>query len=96
MTLPGAIFRDPEAQAERFTKSTPATDHADVSDAGIPAFSQSGGKTLWEIREHVIRQEEIKRIAKLEHLDEIEELRLVLGRYCVAWGTKGTLNGIGL
>lgn len=29
------------------------------------------------------------RISKLEHLDEIEELRLVLSHYVVAWGTKG-------
>lgn len=29
------------------------------------------------------------RIAKLEHLDEIEELRLVLSHYCVAWATRG-------
>ena len=37
------------------------------------------------------------RIAKLEILDEIEELRLVLSHYCVAWGTKGTgMDRIGL
>ena len=37
------------------------------------------------------------RIAKLEHLDEIEELRLVLSHYCVAWGTKGEdMHDVGL
>ena len=37
------------------------------------------------------------RIAKLEQLDEIEELRLVLGHYCVAWATKGEgMEGVGL
>ncbi len=35
------------------------------------------------------------RISRLEHLDEVEELELVLDHYCVAWGSKGdgmTLN----
>jgi hypothetical protein len=37
------------------------------------------------------------RISRLEILDEIEELRLVLNHYCVAWGTKGPgMDGIGL
>lgn len=56
----------------------------------------SGGKDLWDIRETVIDREELRRISKLEHLDEIEELRLVLGHYCVAWGGRGCLDGIGL
>jgi hypothetical protein len=28
------------------------------------------------------------RISKLEFLDEVEELELVLDHYCVAWGVK--------
>lgn len=35
------------------------------------------------------------RISKLEILDEIEELRLVLSHYCVAWASKG-LDQVGL
>lgn len=56
-------------------------------------FDESGGRNLWEVRELVIAPDELQRISKLEHLDEIEELRLVLSHYCVAWGTKGSLNG---
>ena len=44
----------------------------------------------------MIDREESRRISRLEHLDEIEELRLVLGHYCVAWGGRGCLDGIGL
>lgn len=38
----------------------------------------------------------MSRISKLEFLDEIEELRLVLSHYCVAWASKGGLEGVGL
>jgi [phosphatase 2A protein]-leucine-carboxy methyltransferase len=69
----------------------------DQSNAKAKAnFDSSGAKDLWDIRETVILAEELKRIAKLEHLDEIEELRLVLSHYCVAWGGKGRLAGMGL
>lgn len=38
-----------------------------------------------------------RRISKLEILDEIEELRLVLEHYVIAWGTKGeTMSSISL
>jgi len=79
--LPGAIYSNPQAQASRF------------KDKG---FTTSGGKNLWDIRGNVIEPEELRRISKLEHLDEIEELRLVLSHYCVAWGGKGCLEGVGL
>jgi [phosphatase 2A protein]-leucine-carboxy methyltransferase len=78
LSLPGAIYPTPSAQAGRFKGFT------------------SGGKDLWDIRETVIDREELRRISRLEHLDEIEELRLVLGHYCVAWGGRGCLDGIGL
>jgi [phosphatase 2A protein]-leucine-carboxy methyltransferase len=80
LSLPGAVFPNPQAQGSRF-------------DAH---FSSYGAKDLWDIRESVIPSDELKRIAKLEHLDEIEELKLVLGHYCVAWGGKGCLTGISL
>lgn len=87
LTLPGAIFSDPAAQAARFSQQP---------EGSRTNFETAGGKDLWDIRETVIYPEELSRIAKLEHLDEIEELRLVLSHYCVAWGGKGTLAGIGL
>lgn len=73
-------------------------------------FQQSGAKSLWDIRQSVIDPDEITRqvqrlvyppstaddrISKLEFLDEIEELRLVLNHYCVAWGTK-SLSSVSL
>jgi [phosphatase 2A protein]-leucine-carboxy methyltransferase len=78
LSLPGAIYPTPLAQAARFKGFT------------------NGGKDLWDIRETVIDPEELRRISRLEHLDEIEELRLVLGHYCVAWGGRGCLAGMGL
>ena len=78
LSLPGAIYPTPLAQAGRFK-----------------GFS-GGGKDLWDIRETVIDREELRRISRMEHLDEIEELRLVLGHYCVAWSGRGCLEGIGL
>ena len=30
-----------------------------------------------------------RRVSKLEMLDEIEELKLVLSHYMIAWGSKG-------
>lgn len=35
------------------------------------------------------------RISKLQILDEIEELRLVLSHYCVVWASRG-MSGVGL
>lgn len=36
-------------------------------------------------------------MSRLAQLDEVEELRLILEHYCVAWGYKGFANGqIGL
>lgn len=37
------------------------------------------------IYEHWIPPKELQRISKLEFLDELEELRLLLSHYCVAW-----------
>jgi [phosphatase 2A protein]-leucine-carboxy methyltransferase len=33
-------------------------------------------------------KEELRRIARLEMLDEMEEWRLLAGHYCIAWGWK--------
>ncbi|CAD6580647.1 MAG: carboxy methyl transferase for protein phosphatase 2A [Tremellales sp. Tagirdzhanova-0007] len=88
LSLPGAEpFRDTQSQAARFLDTT----------LGEGVFQMSGAKSLWEIRNRVIAKHELARIAKLEHLDEIEELRLVLSHYCVAWGTKGEdMHDVGL
>lgn len=42
---------------------------------------------MFYIYENWINAKELERISKLEFLDEIEELKLLLSHYCVAWST---------
>ncbi|OWZ50778.1 leucine carboxyl methyltransferase 1 [Cryptococcus neoformans A2-102-5] len=87
LSIPGSIFSTPESQAGRFTSP--------VLEGG--KFDSAGAKTLWQIREEDVGPEELQRISKLEILDEIEELRLVLEHYVIAWGTKGeTMSSVSL
>jgi hypothetical protein len=44
--------------------------------------------TLQQIRQR-IGPTELARITRLAPMDEYEELELVLGHYCIAWGQKG-------
>jgi [phosphatase 2A protein]-leucine-carboxy methyltransferase len=44
--------------------------------------------TLREIRRTYIEPRELRRIAQLEMLDEVEELELVLDHYAISWGLK--------
>ncbi|WWC89846.1 uncharacterized protein L201_004774 [Kwoniella dendrophila CBS 6074] len=89
LSIPGSEpFPTPESQAERFL-------NPNLGPKGI--FDKSGVKTLWEIREQVIDINELQRISKLEILDEIEELKLVLEHYVIAWGVKGeNMESLGL
>ncbi|WVQ78489.1 hypothetical protein IAT38_000575 [Cryptococcus sp. DSM 104549] len=81
LEIPGsAPFSTPQSQAERFLAP-------ELGESG--KFDKAGARTLWQVREEVIAPEELQRISKLEILDEIEELRLVLGHYVIAWGSKG-------
>ncbi|KAH7103760.1 leucine carboxyl methyltransferase [Auriculariales sp. MPI-PUGE-AT-0066] len=74
VTLPGVdAYPTLTAQAERFT---------------VNGFTASSSLTLRTIRSHYISSEERERIAKLEMLDEIEELDLVLQHYAISWGLK--------
>ncbi|WWC60814.1 uncharacterized protein I303_103390 [Kwoniella dejecticola CBS 10117] len=80
LSIPGSEpFPTPQSQADRFLDPS----------LGQGVFAQSGVKTLWQVRETVIHPEELQRISKLEILDEIEELKLVLDHYVIAWGIKG-------
>ncbi|GAA6013679.1 hypothetical protein JCM10207_004817 [Rhodosporidiobolus poonsookiae] len=45
-----------------------------------------GALSVREIRERCVPVEENERVAKLEPLDEVEELNLVLEHYAVSWG----------
>ncbi|BEI93741.1 uncharacterized protein CcaverHIS019_0602000 [Cutaneotrichosporon cavernicola] len=78
LSLPGAVFESLQAQADRFMDAR----------LGDGAFTWSGAKSLWDVRGDLPKAE-LARISKLEILDEIEELRLVLSHYCVAWASKG-------
>jgi [phosphatase 2A protein]-leucine-carboxy methyltransferase len=52
LTLPGASpFRDPASQAERFRNP----------ELESGAFHTAGAKSLWQIREEVIPDEELRR-----------------------------------
>ncbi|KAG9084222.1 carboxy methyl transferase for protein phosphatase 2A [Ceratobasidium sp. UAMH 11750] len=53
------------------------------SDNGLP---NSKSRTLKDIRRENIPDSELQRISRLEHLDEIEELELVLAHYAITWG----------
>ncbi|OCF71555.1 leucine carboxyl methyltransferase 1 [Kwoniella mangroviensis CBS 8886] len=80
LSIPGSEpFPTPRSQAQRFLDPS----------LGKGMFENSGVKTLWQVRGQVIDSEELSRISKLEILDEIEELKLVLEHYVIAWGIKG-------
>ncbi|KAG9075658.1 carboxy methyl transferase for protein phosphatase 2A [Ceratobasidium sp. 370] len=70
--LPGAdAFPTLESQMDRFSSN------------GLP---NANGRTLKDIRRENIPDSELQRISRLEHLDEIEELELVLAHYAITWG----------
>ncbi|QRW25276.1 leucine carboxyl methyltransferase [Rhizoctonia solani] len=56
-------------------------------------FSHSKGRTLKSIRRENIPVSELQRISRLEHLDEIEELELVLEHYSITWGYSDRISG---
>ncbi|WRT67426.1 uncharacterized protein IL334_004397 [Kwoniella shivajii] len=88
LSIPGSTpFPTPQSQADRFLDPR----------LGKGVFDQSGVKTLWQVRDEVIDAKELQRISRLEILDEIEELKLVLEHYVIAWGVKGDiLRDVGL
>lgn len=51
-------------------------------------FTTSHAMTLRDIRRSCISESELERISRLEMLDEIEELELVLEHYAITWGVK--------
>jgi len=54
--------------------------------AGQGAVDISSAHDLW------MGREELRRIAKLELLDEMEEWRLLASHYCLAWGWINATN----
>lgn len=51
LSLPGAVFASPQAQAERFLDTR----------LGVGAFKSAGAKSLWDIRTDVISKDELAR-----------------------------------
>ncbi|SCZ89094.1 BZ3500_MvSof-1268-A1-R1_Chr1-1g00951 [Microbotryum saponariae] len=58
-------------------------------------FAQAESRTIEQIRRDVIPQEEIQRVNKLEQIDEVEELNLVLGHYAITMGNVRGDEGVG-
>jgi len=51
-------------------------------------FTTARALTLREIRKSYIHPPDLQRVSKLEMLDEVEELNLVLQHYAITWGVK--------
>ncbi|CAE6538136.1 unnamed protein product, partial [Rhizoctonia solani] len=69
----------------------PGVDAFPTLDSQISRYTSNGlshskGRTLKSIRRENIPASELQRISRLEHLDEIEELELVLEHYAITWG----------
>ncbi|QRW12607.1 leucine carboxyl methyltransferase [Ceratobasidium sp. AG-Ba] len=69
----------------------PGADAFPTLDSQTSRFSTNGithakGRTLKDIRRENVSDLELQRISRLEHLDEIEELELVLAHYAITWG----------
>ncbi|QRV98029.1 leucine carboxyl methyltransferase [Ceratobasidium sp. AG-Ba] len=81
----------------------PGADAFPTLDSQMSRFSANGlthakGRTLKDIRRENVPDSELQRISRLEHLDEIEELELVLAHYSITWGYSNgdiTQPGVG-
>ena len=67
----------------------PYTDIASLSRRFLDlGFTTAQALTLREIRRTYVEPRELRRIAQLEMLDEVEELELVLDHYAISWGVR--------
>jgi len=67
----------------------PHTDIASLSRRFLDVgFTTAQALTLREIRRTYVEPRELRRIAQLEMLDEVEELELVLDHYAISWGVR--------
>ncbi|KAF8161321.1 S-adenosyl-L-methionine-dependent methyltransferase [Crassisporium funariophilum] len=72
ISIPGVEpFSDEKSLAQRFLQT---------------GFTAAHALTLKEIRRAYIDPAELERLSKLEFLDEMEELDLVLAHYAISWG----------
>ncbi|KAH9006183.1 leucine carboxyl methyltransferase [Lactarius hatsudake] len=51
-------------------------------------FTAAQALTLREIRSRYVGPQELRRLSRLEMLDEVEELELVLDHYAISWGVR--------
>ncbi|KAI9441619.1 leucine carboxyl methyltransferase [Lactarius indigo] len=51
-------------------------------------FTTAQALTLREIRSRYVGPQELQRLSRLEMLDEVEELELVLDHYAISWGIR--------
>ncbi|SCV71596.1 BQ2448_3184 [Microbotryum intermedium] len=58
-------------------------------------FAQAESRTIEQIRQGVIPLEEIQRVNRLEQIDEVEELNLVLAHYAITIGNVNGDEGVG-
>ncbi|KAN0065477.1 carboxy methyl transferase for protein phosphatase 2A [Thecaphora frezii] len=80
LSLPGAkAALTIQDQANRYTRLWPGTYDSPTS---------SGGKSLYRVWEELDPNER-ERISRLERLDEVEELRMLLSHYCITWASRG-------
>ncbi|KAI0061215.1 leucine carboxyl methyltransferase [Artomyces pyxidatus] len=56
-------------------------------------FTAAHAVTLRDMRREFIGNEELERISRIEMLDEVEELELVLNHYAISWGVKIPVSG---
>ncbi|KAI0002228.1 S-adenosyl-L-methionine-dependent methyltransferase [Russula compacta] len=74
VSIPGAVAHPDIASLERR-----------LLDRG---FTTARALTLREIRSNYVERRELRRLSRLELLDEVEELELVLDHYAISWGVK--------
>ncbi|KAL8278440.1 hypothetical protein RQP46_009130 [Phenoliferia psychrophenolica] len=58
-------------------------------------FATASSLSIKQIRESVIAPDELARVGRIEMIDEVEELNLVLSHYAITWGSFGA-GGISL
>ena len=68
----------------------------DAQKARMRLYSLNDGQgavDAWFLQEHWIGEEEKERINHVEFLDEVEELKMLMEHYSVAWGWRNGSNG---
>ncbi|BGP57235.1 hypothetical protein JCM8202_005328 [Rhodotorula sphaerocarpa] len=73
--------------------STPTLEALTRRLAAAGAQGSVGAKSIKQIRDECIPRDELQRVAKIEQIDEVEELNLVLEHYAVSWANVAPIAG---